>query len=73
VKLAENNRVQLLWVLGHRGIEGNETADHLARLGSEYPLTGPESPCGISVGIAKKAVRDWTDRRFPIGTLCQKK
>jgi hypothetical protein len=24
--------------------------------------TGPEPACGISIGVAKKAVRDWTDR-----------
>jgi ribonuclease HI len=27
VNLAECNRVQLMWVLHHRGIEGNEIAD----------------------------------------------
>jgi hypothetical protein len=40
---------------------GNETADQLARTGSEYPFVGPEPACGISIGIAKKAVRDWTN------------
>jgi ribonuclease HI len=49
-------------VLGHRGIEGNETADKLARLRSECPFIGPETACGISAGIAKKAVRDCTNR-----------
>jgi ribonuclease HI len=42
-------------VPGHEGIVGNETADLLAR-------TGPEPACGITIGVAKKAVRDWTNR-----------
>jgi hypothetical protein len=49
-------------VPGHECIDGNETADHLARTGSEYPFTGPEPACGISIGVAKKAVRDWMKR-----------
>jgi hypothetical protein len=47
---------------GHEGIDGNETADQLEKSGSEYPFIGPEPACGISAGIAKKAVRDWTNR-----------
>jgi hypothetical protein len=62
MKLAGHNRVQLIWMPGHRGIEGNETDDQLARLGSECLFMGPEAVCGISAGIAKKAVRDWTNR-----------
>jgi hypothetical protein len=27
------------------------------------PFIGPEPACGISVGVAKKAVRDWTSRK----------
>jgi hypothetical protein len=53
VKLAEQNRVQLIWVLGY---------NQLARLGFRWPFIGPEPACSISVGIAKKAVRDWTNR-----------
>jgi hypothetical protein len=34
-------------------------ADELARMESEHPSTGPEPACGISIGVAKKAVRDW--------------
>jgi hypothetical protein len=49
-------------VPGHEGIAGNETADQLARTGSEHPFTGPEPACGISVGVAKKAARDWANR-----------
>jgi ribonuclease HI len=46
-------------VPGHEGIAGNETADLLARMGSEHPFTGPE---GISIGVAKKVVRDSMNR-----------
>jgi ribonuclease HI len=55
MQLGKHNRVQLIWELGHEGIVGNETADQLAR-------TGSEPACGISVGVAKKAVRDCTSR-----------
>jgi hypothetical protein len=51
-----------MWVSGHGGILGNEMADQLARTGSEHPFTGPEPACSISIGVAKKAVRDRTDR-----------
>jgi hypothetical protein len=37
-------------------------ADQLARTGSEHPFIGPEPACGISTGVAKKAVMDRTNR-----------
>jgi hypothetical protein len=60
MELAKHKRVQLIWVPGHGGIAGNETADQLAKIGAEYPFIGPEPACGISIGFAKKAIRDWT-------------
>jgi hypothetical protein len=54
--------MDFLWVPGHEGIEDNETADQLTRLGSECFFIGPEPACGISVETAKKAVREWTNR-----------
>jgi hypothetical protein len=47
---------------GQEGIAGNETADQLARTGSEYPFTGPEPACSISIGAAKRAVSNWLNR-----------
>jgi hypothetical protein len=44
-----------MWAPGHEGIVGNETADQLAR-------TGSEPACGSSVGVAKKADGHWMDR-----------
>jgi hypothetical protein len=32
------------------------------RTGSEHLFIGPEPACGISVELAKKVVRDWTNR-----------
>jgi hypothetical protein len=55
VKLAKH-KVQMLCVLDHEGIGGNETANQLTKLGSECPLIGPEPACGISAGNFKKAV-----------------
>jgi hypothetical protein len=46
-------------VPGHEGIAGNETADLLARRGSEHPFTGPEPACGVAIGVAKRTARDW--------------
>jgi hypothetical protein len=43
------------------GTEGNKTADQLAKYGSECFFIGPEPACSIPAGIAKRAVRDWTE------------
>jgi ribonuclease HI len=56
IQLTRHNRVQLIWVPGREGIVGNETADQLARTGSEHAFIGHEPACGISVGVAQKAV-----------------
>jgi hypothetical protein len=60
--LVKHNRLQLIRVPGHEGIVGNETADQLARTGSEHQFIGPEPASSISFGVVKKVVRDWMDR-----------
>jgi ribonuclease HI len=46
---------------GHEGVAGNETADRLTRTATQHPFIGPEPTRGASTGVAKGAVRDWTN------------
>jgi hypothetical protein len=89
VKLAEYNRIELVWVLGHMGIDGNETADQLARQVCAIPLTGPVPSLGISAKVVRGVIRDCMSRKreehrqsvggqrqpkgFPKKTVCTKK
>ncbi|XP_050338062.1 uncharacterized protein LOC126764419 [Bactrocera neohumeralis] len=41
-RLSLCNRVHLIWVPGHKGIEGNENADELARAAAASKVMGPE-------------------------------
>ena len=43
---------------GHSGIQGNEVADKLARIGSSTPFTGPEPAIGISSNLIRNTVFD---------------
>lgn len=58
--LSATNRVELGWVPGHKGVEGNERADALAREGSAVPLTGPEPGVGVTKSAVKGAIAKWT-------------
>ena len=61
--LAADNSIELHWVLGHRGIDGNEKTDALAKRGVKTPYFGLEPGCGISVRTAKTTVKLWTGER----------
>ncbi|MCP3662524.1 MAG: hypothetical protein GY696_08530 [Gammaproteobacteria bacterium] len=61
-RLAGPNSVKLIWVPGHRGVEGNERADSLAKEGAEVPFVGPEPVLGVSSSSCRTGLRSWISR-----------
>jgi hypothetical protein len=45
-----------------RVLLGIKRQDQLVKTRSEHPFIGPEPACGISIGFARIAVRDWSNR-----------
>jgi hypothetical protein len=58
MKLVDHNRVQLIWVSGHRETESNEIANQLVTFDFDCPFIGPKPACGISAGVARMATMD---------------
>lgn len=56
--LATNNKVKLIWIPGHKGHEGNEKADELARMGSEQKFQGPEPAVGLPFSTIKQFLKE---------------
>jgi hypothetical protein len=60
--LSQSNVVELVWVPGHLGIEGNEKADELARTGSGTPLCGPEPCLPIPAKMVQFQTKEWATK-----------
>lgn len=56
-QLAQSNDVELQWVKAHVGLEGNETADQLAKQATE--IHGPEPFTPIPPDYIKRQLREW--------------
>lgn len=55
MKLVEHKKGSVDNAAGSQAHEGNETVDHLARMGFKCPFVGPEQGFYISEGVPKKA------------------
>ena len=60
------NKVNLVWVPGHRCIMDNEEADQLAREGSSAAFIGPELVLGVATCLVKAKISKWTNNQFQI-------
>ena len=67
-RLAESRPLNIFWLPGHTGIQGNEIADRLARQARKEVLMGPEPATGIcdtvinieiDRSVAKKHFEEW--------------
>jgi ribonuclease HI len=56
--LSQYNVVELFKVPGHSGVEGNEKADELARMGSDSQSCGPEPCLALPTMVAKSKIKD---------------
>jgi ribonuclease HI len=63
VKLAEHNRIQMVWVPEHTGIEGNEKGNQSARQGSSCPLLRSEPALGIYAKVARGVIKRWMNKK----------
>jgi hypothetical protein len=57
--LSQYNVLELFWVPGHSGVEGNGKVDELARMGSDSQFCGPEPCLALPTTVAKSKIKDW--------------
>lgn len=63
-RLFTSNYVKLLWVLGQNGVQGNDGADALVKLGSLENAVGPEPVLPDSASVARFKVGKLVKEQF---------
>lgn len=58
-ELAWSNKVTLLWVLGHLGVQSNEKVDKLAREGSSRDFLETEPVVGVAQCVSMATITAW--------------
>lgn len=63
--------MELRWIPGRRGYEGNEKAEELAKKETITPFIDTEPECGMSKAAVEKCLENWikSETRFR-GKLC---
>jgi len=59
-KQGELAQVTLEWIPAHKGLEGNEKVDELAKKAAKTAFTGPQPSIPISMSSIKTATKAWT-------------
>ena len=63
--LSVSHSVRLLWVPGHHGVEGNETADILAKQVACLDFIGSEPVLDLPNTLIRTYTRQWADKEQP--------
>lgn len=58
-EVGQTNKITIVWVPGHSGVEGNELADEMARTGSSSLACGPDPQIPIPQSLCVRALKDW--------------
>ncbi|KAJ3655388.1 hypothetical protein Zmor_014521 [Zophobas morio] len=61
--VTQRNSVELCWIKGHSGNEGNERADEMAKRAARMPFWGPEPAITPSVALSNELVKQYTQGR----------
>jgi len=74
-ELAKHREVTLNWIPAHRGLDGNEKADELAKLAARTEYLGPQPSILVASQFIKTAIKEWAkgehSSRWKESTKCK--
>ena len=57
--IGQQNDVQVIWIPGHEGFNGNEEADSLAKRGAANTQDTNKEDCTLSLQLIRKRIKNW--------------